>query len=199
MKTEIGLLVAARKMDKKALAEIFDLYARPLYKFVLRFCSDPLLADQIVGDVFAKLLEQLAVGKGPLKNLRSYLFEIAFHLVIDEVRYVSRRASIELADVRGYGKFSINPDIEEHMELEKISKAMKTLVADQRHVLVLRFLEGFSISETAAILKKTAGSVKITQFRAIWNLRIALGMDPSVSPGSSELETTLEPELHTHP
>jgi RNA polymerase sigma-70 factor (ECF subfamily) len=186
-------------MDKKALAEIFDLYARPLYNFVLRFCSDPLLADQIVGDVFAKLLEQLAVGKGPLKNLRSYLFEIAFHLVIDEVRYVSRRASIELVDVRGYGKFSINPDIEEHMELEKISKAMKSLAADQRHVLVLRFLEGFSISETAAILRKTAGSVKITQFRAILNLRIALGMDPSTIPGSSELETTLEPELHTHP
>jgi RNA polymerase sigma-70 factor (ECF subfamily) len=199
MNTEIGLLLAARKMNKKALAKIFDLYARPLYKFALRFCSDPLLADQIVGDVFAKFLDQLAMGKGPLNNLRSYLFEVAFHLVIDEARYVSRRASIELVDVRGYGKFFINPDIEDQLELEKVSKAMKRLPADQRHVLILRFLEGFSILETAAILRKTAGSVKITQFRAIWNLRVALGMVPSVSPGSSELETTLEPELNNLP
>jgi DNA-directed RNA polymerase specialized sigma24 family protein len=78
------LLDAARRMDGDALVEIFDLYAPALYKYVLRVCPDTLMADHIVGDVFAKLLEHLSAGKGPSTNLRSYLYEIAYHLVLDE-------------------------------------------------------------------------------------------------------------------
>jgi RNA polymerase sigma-70 factor (ECF subfamily) len=194
MNIENRLLLAAKRMDKKALAEIFDLYARPLYNYALRCCSDPLLADQIVGDVFAKFLEQLAAGKGPLNNLRSYLFEITFNSVVDEARYASHRTSIELVDSR-YGKFTVNPDVEDQMQLEKLSQAIKRLTPDQRHVIILRFLEGFSLSETAAILKKSIGCVKITQFRAIWNLRIALGMEPPDSLGASELEMAVSTPL----
>ncbi|MFT3892039.1 MAG: RNA polymerase sigma factor [Anaerolineales bacterium] len=159
MNAENRLLSAARRMDKKALADIFDLYARHLYKYALRCSGDPFLADQIVGDVFAKFLDQLSLGKGPVNNLRAYLFEIAYHLVIDEVRYASHQTSIELVDSQ-YGKFAVNPDLEEQIELEKISQAIKRLSPEQRHVIILRFLEGFSLSETASILRKTVGAIK---------------------------------------
>lgn len=199
MNTENRLLSAARRMDKKALTEIFDLYARPLYNYALRYCGDPLLADQVVGDVFAKLLEKLAERKGPRDNLRSYLFEMAYNSIIDNARYVSRRVSIELVDTYGYDGLSVNPNIEDQLELEKVSQAIKSLSPDQRHVIILRFLEGFSISETATILRKTIGCVKITQFRAIWNLRIVLGMGTPDPLSSSELEITLGTTLNHAP
>jgi DNA-directed RNA polymerase specialized sigma24 family protein len=60
METDHKLLNAARNMDKDALVKIFDLYSSALFNYALRLCDDPLLADQIVGDVFAKLMEQLA-------------------------------------------------------------------------------------------------------------------------------------------
>jgi DNA-directed RNA polymerase specialized sigma24 family protein len=73
METDLSLLDAAKKMDQGALVKIFDLYATPLYNYALRLCGDPGTADQIVGDVFVRLLDQLAAGKGPTANLRSYL------------------------------------------------------------------------------------------------------------------------------
>jgi RNA polymerase sigma factor (sigma-70 family) len=96
-----------------------------------------------------------------------------------------------VVDTHAYNGSSTDLNIENQMDLEKISRTIKSLSPDQRHVIILRFLEGFSLSETAAILKKTVGCVKITQFRAIWNLRVALGMDPQVSASSPETGTGL--------
>ena len=100
MRTEAPLLEAARNMDRKALVEIFDLYSSALYNYALRLCNDPLRADNIVGDVFAKLLEQWSSGHGPSTNLRSYLYETTYHLIIDEVRYSHREAPLEVVAVR---------------------------------------------------------------------------------------------------
>ena len=63
METDTALLDAAKSMDEAALVKIFDLYAYALYKYAFRICNDSLLADQIVGDVFAKLLDKLSCGK----------------------------------------------------------------------------------------------------------------------------------------
>src|SRR5215211_6632189 len=95
METELLLLNAAKRMDKDAIVKIFDLYAAPLYNYALHVCGDPVMADHIVGDVFAKLLEQFAAGNGPTSNLRSYLYETAYHKIVDEARYSRRRAPLE--------------------------------------------------------------------------------------------------------
>ena len=95
METDLELLDATSRMNKEALVEIFDLYATPLYRYALRLCGDPLVADHIVGDVFAKLLDHLSVGQAPKSNLRSYLFEATYNLIIDEARYVHRRTPLE--------------------------------------------------------------------------------------------------------
>ena len=79
MEADAQLLDRARMLDKAALGKIFDLYSSPLYCYALRLCGDPALADHVVGDVFAKLLDQFSSGKGPSANLRSYLYEIAYH------------------------------------------------------------------------------------------------------------------------
>jgi RNA polymerase sigma-70 factor (ECF subfamily) len=48
------------------------------------------------------------------------------------------------------------------------------LTEDQRHVIVLRFLEGFSLRETADIIGKQVYNVKVIQNRGIAKLRKAL-------------------------
>ena len=71
MESDLSLLDAAKNMNQEALIKIFDLYSSALYNYALRICNDPLEADQVVGDVFAKLLDQLSAGHGPSTNLRS--------------------------------------------------------------------------------------------------------------------------------
>jgi RNA polymerase sigma-70 factor (ECF subfamily) len=172
METELSLLDAAKRMNKDALVKIFELYAPSLYRYALRLWGDALMADQIVGDVFAKLLDHLASGNGPRSNLRSYLYQTAYHIIVDEARSSLRQAPLEALT-------SFRPEVasgllgvENHIMLEKVLAAIQhDLTEDQRHVVILRYLEEFSLRETAAILGKEVNHVKVIQNRAIAKLR----------------------------
>jgi RNA polymerase sigma-70 factor, ECF subfamily len=169
------LLESARQMNREALVEIFDLYSHALYNYAFRLCNDSLMADYIVGDVFAKLLEQLSIGKGPSTNLRSYLYEMTFHLVVDESRYSQRGAPLDTVEFLHHERYSTLISLENRMLFETVLRAIRNdLTEDQRHVVILRFLEGFSLQETAAIIGKEVSNVKVIQNRAIAALRKAL-------------------------
>ncbi len=172
---DIALLDSARNMDQDALIKIFDLYSSSLYNYALRLCNDPLEADQVVGDVFAKLVEQLSAGNGPSANLRSYLYEMTYHLIVDKSRYSRRQVPLETVEfVRQDGSATLL-GLEERMMFEAVALAIKNyLTEDQRHVIILRFLEGFSLRETAEIIGKEVCNVKVIQNRGVAKLRKAL-------------------------
>ena len=176
METEVELLNSAKQWDKEALAKIFDLYASAIYNYALRLGQDPILADHIVGDVFAKLLEQLAFGKGPKHNLRSYLYQTTYHMIVDRGRTLHRSAPLEVAESFRDERHSISVSLEDQLMMDIVLKSIwNDLTDDQRHVIILRFLEGFNLNETAAILGKQVGHIKVIQNRAITKLRKALG------------------------
>ena len=176
METDLTLLEAARDMNQEALVKIFDLYSSALYNYALRLCSDPLEADQVVGDVFAKLLEQLSAGNGPSTNLRSYLYETTYHLIIDKARYSRREAPLEAVDLLRHDGHTTLINLEDRMLFETVVLAIRRyLTEDQRHVIILRFLEGFSLRETADIIGKEVYNVKVIQNRGVAKLRKALG------------------------
>ena len=174
--SDMTLLEAAKQMDREALVKIFDIYSPAIYTYAFRLSSDALMADYIVGDVFAKLLEHLSAGRGPSTNLRSYLYEMAYHLVVDEARHSKRTTMIEKVDLMPQDEYSSNISVEDRVLFKSIMRTIQThLTVDQRHVIVLRFLEGFSIHETAAIIGKEESNIKVIQNRAIAALRKALG------------------------
>jgi RNA polymerase sigma factor (sigma-70 family) len=64
---------------------------------------------------------------------------------------------------------------EHDAEVEALIQAMNTAInEDQRHVLVLRFVEGFNVEETARITGKSIANVKVIQSRGVDKLRQAL-------------------------
>jgi RNA polymerase sigma-70 factor, ECF subfamily len=173
----VSLLKAAQKLDEDALTKIFDEYAPAIYKYVLRLSRDPIEADNIVGDVFSQLLEQFAAGKGPRTNLRSYLYQTAYHLVVDHSRDNKHTAPLEVAvNLNDAGRaVPTHTQIEERILMEALVSAMNSeLTEDQRHVIILRFLEDFSLKETAQIVGKEVNNVKVIQNRGISKLRKAL-------------------------
>jgi RNA polymerase sigma-70 factor (ECF subfamily) len=175
MENDSELLNAARAKDKDALEKIFDLYSSALNKYALRWGCDPVLADQIVGDVFVKLLEHLELGKGPETNLRSYLYQMTYHLIVDQGRASHRSAPLEAAE--GFRQDEDSPALRlENQEMfDLIFKAIENeLTDDQRQVILLRFMEQFSLQETADIMGKKVNHVKVIQSRAIAKLRKAL-------------------------
>jgi RNA polymerase sigma-70 factor (ECF subfamily) len=175
MQYDAVLLNAVRRMEGQALAEIYDEYFPALHKYVRRTCSDPYLADNIVGDVFARLLDQLSCGKGPSANLRSYLFTATQNLLVDQIRYLHRRAPLDVVDVSLSDGLPAHLQSENRILLETIVQAIqKELTEYQRQVIALRFMEGYSLQETADILGKSVNIIKATQNRAITTLRRCL-------------------------
>ena len=184
MNNPSALLKTARRLDKRALEQVFDLYAPAIYNYVLRLCQDPVQADQIVGDVFSKFLDQMAVGLGPKKNLRSYLYQIAYHLFIDQARDHQRMAPIEIVDFLAPDTRSIHTVVENRALMETVMLAINNdLTDEQRHVIILRFLEGMSLKETARVLGKNVDSIKVLQSRGMAKLRKLLLESESDSQG----------------
>jgi len=180
MENESELLNAARGMDKQALVQIFDRYAEPLYRYALRLCGDVVLADHVVGDVFARLLDQFAAGRGPQAALRSYLYEATYHRIIDESRAARRKAPLEITEWLPQTRQEGSGSLEDHVLLKQTLQAIQhKLTEDQRNVIVLRFMEGFNLRETAAILGKKEEHVKVLQSRGMSKLRKVLTSPPS--------------------
>ena len=61
--------------------------------------------------------------------------------------------------------------VEQAHERREVRLALFNLTAEQRQVIVLRFLEGWQNEEVAAVLKKTVGAIKALQHRALASLR----------------------------
>lgn len=174
-----ALLRAARNLDQKALTTIFDLYSPPLYKFVSRLVHDPVLSDQIVADVFVQFVEELGAGKGPRANIRLYLYRIAHRMLVERFRDTHPFSSLEVAiRTREDSKTAPTPaQMDERSTMESLLVSMNTeLSEDQRLVIILRFLEDFSLKETAEIIGKDVNNVKVIQTRGIAKLKKTLGM-----------------------
>jgi RNA polymerase sigma-70 factor (ECF subfamily) len=175
MENDSDLLNDARAKKKDALEKIFDLYSSALTKYALRWGCDPILADQVVGDVFVKLMEQLDLGKGPETNLRSYLYQMTYHQIIDQGRALHKTAPLEAADEVRQEEDSPAMRLENQEMFDLILKAIENeLTDDQRQVILLRFIEQFSLQETADIMGKKVNNVKVIQNRAIAKLRKVL-------------------------
>ena len=174
MNDEAGLLKAAKKLDQDALITIFDKYAPAIYKYVFRCCSDPIESDHLVGDVFTKLLEHFAAGKGPIANLRAYVYQIAYSLIVCRPHQDQRFVTLGVVTESPALVITkpIGTQANEQAALDVLLSMLNHKLSDiERHVIILRFLEDFSLGETAVIVGKNINNVKVIQNRGIAKLR----------------------------
>lgn len=175
MEADLTSLSAARNIDGHPLTGTFEQYAPALYKYAFRLCNNAVVSDQIMGDALAKLKEHLSTGNFPRANLRLLLYQMVYHLIVDNGRS-SHRSELSKAEVFRNGDGDFIPISAENLLLlnAALQAIMNDLTEDQRHVLILRFMEGFSVKETAAIIGKTVTNVKVIQNRAMAALRKTL-------------------------
>ncbi|HEY3312955.1 MAG TPA: sigma-70 family RNA polymerase sigma factor [Anaerolineales bacterium] len=163
-----------KRLDPQAISATYDRYFPEVYRFVCFRLNDENLAEDIASDVFVRLLEAARAGRGPQTNLRAWLFSTASHIVIDHLRKTYRRPEDELPESQPDGKPDIPAEYEKNERDQRLKNAMSSLTEDQQYVIALRFNQGYSLEETAAMLKKNVNSVKQLQFRALAALNRAL-------------------------
>ncbi len=175
---EAKLIQRARRMDGRALAEIYDTYNEAIYRYALRLLGDVTLAEDCVSETFTRFLKVLSKGKGPREHLQAYLFRIAHNWVTDFYRRAAPQIS-SIDDEFGLaGEDDPAQAVFDNMQSRRTRAALATLTPDQRAVITLKYLEGWKNAEIAATLGKPIGAVKSLQHRALAALkRILLDED----------------------
>lgn len=170
-----SILVLARQLDPAALGQIHDRHYAEVFRYVAYRVGEPHVREDITSEVFLRLLGALQRGRGPRENLRGWLLGTASHLVSDHYRERFSRGTVELDEQQpDHGESPAAAAERAHEEL-RVRRAMHKLTQDQQHVLALRFSEERSLEDTAQMMGRSIGAVKVLQFRALAALRRALG------------------------
>ena len=174
VKNETKLLQLAKQYDQQALVEIYDLYSPALYRYAVRLLNNTDLAEECVAESFSRLLSALRKNGGPKTNLRAYLYRVAHNWITDQYRRQVPHQTVEDIDQQADPASTTSQIVDERFEREKVRQAIQRLTPDQRQVVILKFLEGWSNAEVAKSINKPVGAVKYLQHRALQTLRETL-------------------------
>jgi RNA polymerase sigma-70 factor, ECF subfamily len=99
-----------------------------------------------------------------------WLYRIARARVVDDYRRRARRQTDELTETLADATPGPEDQAIRHAEIHGLKQAMAQLSDDYHTVLQLRFMEGYSLEETARQMGKTIGATKVMQHRAMRQL-----------------------------
>ena len=164
-----------RKLDPQAVAAIYDRYFPDVYRYVYYRLGNESLAEDIASDVFVRLLEAVKAKRGPKTNLKSWLLSTASNVIADHLRRVYRRPTEVLPESMPDLGSSLTDEIDRRHQTDSVRQAYAQLTPEQQNVLALRFGDGYSLEETAAVMQKKVNAVKALQFRALAALQRHVG------------------------
>lgn len=164
---EQRFLEGLRNLDAQVIAEVYDTYFPVVYRYVRYRLNDQDQSQDVASDVFVRLLEAVQARRGPETNLKAWLLATASHRINDMHRKAYRRRMESLPETLADPVGSPVEDYEIRERKEQVRQALAGLTDEQQHVLALRFGDGFSIEETANLMKKNVNAVKQLQFRAL--------------------------------
>ena len=168
----IALVDRAREGDPDAFASLYDRYVERVYRFALyRVHGDSALAEDITSEVFLRALRKIKGFTWQGRDVGAWFLTIARNLVLDHFK--SGRARLEVLGAEApLGSAGDNVLDAEDAALSRVSqqdlyKAIQQLGSEQQEVIYWRFLQSYSVAETAAAMGKTDGAIKALQYRAV--------------------------------
>ncbi|MEM4188831.1 MAG: sigma-70 family RNA polymerase sigma factor [Candidatus Hadarchaeum sp.] len=183
-KKERALLAAYRKGNVEALAQLVELYRKPLYAFILRMLPGSDDADDVFQEVWLRAVKNLPHYRQ--HRFLSWLFSIAHNLIVDRFRREHRPAAtsvdVDSDTMQTADLLAQTPDPRpgpDHLVAvqdltEKLRAALDLLTPEQREVFMLRAYAQLSFKEIARIQKVSINTALGRMYYAVQKLREAL-------------------------
>ena len=184
---DVDLLVdAARAGGGWAFGRLWERLSPAVHAYLRhRGCPDP---EDTTSEVFLAAFRQIERFAGDGRGFRAWLFTIAHHKAVDQLRRGPHRHESPL-DVVDDGRTASSAEDSALASLgdSEVARLLAMLTADQRAVLLLRVVGELSLEETAAAVGKPVGAVKQLQHRGIATLRRKLSAEPVTSETSAAI------------
>lgn len=172
---ERSALEGLQKLDSRAIGAIYDQYFPEIYRYVRYRIGDDTVAEDIASDVFVRLLEAAQRKQGPSTNLKGWLIATASNAVNDHLRRQYRRPTEELDESMSDDSANVHAEVDQREQNKIVQSALAKLTSEQQQVLTLRFGMGYSLEQTAVMMKKNVNAIKALQFRALAALQRQIG------------------------
>lgn len=168
---ENQLIRAAKRGDKQAIAILYQSNVRQLYHYIHLRVGNTELAEDMTSDVFVRAIETLPnyqQGKVPFLG---WLYHIAHGQIVDHYRRQNRRKEDQsIDDVELVENGNAEQQAMENIQQTQLLAHIQELTTEQQQVIMLRFLQGHSLQETAELMGKKVNAIKALQFRALRTL-----------------------------
>lgn len=167
-----ALVDLARSGDADAFGHLYDHYVSGIYRFIYYRVGSKQLAEDLTSETFMRGLRSIQRFNWQGKDFGAWLTTIARNLITDHFK--SSRARLEIvADEMPEGldeQPGPEDDVLAILSNETLYAAVNELPSEQRDCVIMRFIQGLSIAQTAAALDRSEGAIKQLQLRAVRNL-----------------------------
>ena len=163
--------------DERALRDMYDEHARPLFSFAVRLVDgDRGQAEDIVQDTLVRAWQNRETLSADPGMLRPWLYTVARRVAIDAHRRRRARPSEIGGDAadRVLESAADPADLETGLDRIVVLDALSALSAEHRDVIMQTYYAGRTVPEAATVLGVPAGTVKSRPFYALKALRLAL-------------------------
>jgi len=174
-----ALVDLAKEGDAEAYGQLYDHYVSGVFRFIYYRVSSQQLAEDLTSETFVRGLRAIQRFNWQGKDFGAWLTTIARNLVADHFK--SSRARLEIVtETIPEGRTSVASPEQEVLSLisnEMLFEAVNGLPNEQRDCVLMRFIQGLSIAQTAAALGRSEGAVKQLQLRAVRSLAKTVSED----------------------
>ena len=166
-------LAAAARSDHAAFDALYRRYVNRVYRYCYTHAHNAADAEDLTAQTFLAALEGIGRyrGRGPFA---AWLFSIARHKCSDyhRARYKRRDEALEKAERL---PDPATPDLTAHTYRQRVvdcvQRVLSVLSEDRQEAIRLRFWGGLSTRETAKVMRRSRGAVKMLVSRGISDLR----------------------------
>ena len=161
------LLIEAAQHDPSRFAELYESNFNRVYAFVVRRVGNREEAEDVTAEVFHQALLNLGRFQWRGVPFAAWLLRIAANALADRWQHAAKHGEVQSPEA-----LEQEPGADAHVERRAmLFHLVDRLPADQRLVILRRFVSQKSVREIAQELGRSEGAVKQLQFRALATLR----------------------------
>ncbi len=168
------LIKKAQRGDSLAFGELYHCHAPVIFRYLFAHLDSRMDAEDLTGEVFLKAWQSLPRYNERGVPFLAFLFRIARNVLVDHYRQSNRlssKAPEELEQYKPEASAELSEIVGTQLEHQRILRVLSRLRPDYRSVLTLRFISELSPEETARVMERSVGAIRVLQHRALTALR----------------------------
>jgi len=171
---EKQIIMACQAGNFEGFGTLYEAYVKKIYSFVYYKTYHKETAEDLVSDIFMKVLENISGYKISRGSFSAWLYGIARHAVIDHFR--AARPSANLEDIWDLAaEENLEVDLDAREKLNEVKKYLVKFKPTHREIIIMRLWGEMSYQEISEAVGLSEANCKMIFSRQIGKLRAEMG------------------------